>query len=330
MRPFEYDRAKDAAIAVETAVSGRGQFLAGGTNLADYMKLGVTQAETLVDINPLGANGHGTIETSEEGLRIGALVRMADAEDHDGIRRDYPVIADTLKLAASRQIRTMATLGGNLLQRTRCEYFRGRSWLCNRRVPGSGCAAREGINREHAILGVSDHCIAAYPGDFAQAMVALDATLEIRGPDGDRTLPVTDLHCLPGDTPARETVLNPGELIAFIRVPAGPHTRRSRFLKIRDRDSYQFAQASAAVALDLDGDRVRDVRIALGGVATVPWRAREAEDVLRGETLDADSAGKAAEAAFSGAKPHEHNAFKLPLGKETLKRALRETAEMEI
>jgi xanthine dehydrogenase YagS FAD-binding subunit len=258
-------------------------------------------------------------------------VRMAEAEDHPVVRGRYPVIHDTLKLAASRQIRNMASLGGNILQRTRCEYFRETSWPCNKRDPGSGCAAFEGINRQHAILGASEHCIAAYAGDFAQALVALDARVEtVGGANGAGTIRFADLHRQPGENPQIETILEPGELITFIVVPAGPWTARSRYVKIRDRQSYQFAVTAAAVALDLDGERVREARIALGGVATVPWRAHEAEAALRGQVLDEAVAMNAADAAFAGARTRAHNAFKVPLGKQTLVRALLEAKAMKV
>jgi xanthine dehydrogenase YagS FAD-binding subunit len=341
MQRFAYQRATGPNEAVRQAAGGKpandvppahaaAQFIAGGTNMADYMKLGVVRPELLIDINALAKTEHGHIEATDKGLRLGALVRMAAAQDHAAIQRDYPVIAEALKLAASQQIRNMASLGGNVLQRTRCEYFRETSWPCNKRNPGSGCAALDGINREHAVLGTSESCIATYHGDLAQALIALDASVEILGRSGSRTIHFAELHRLPGDTPHVETMLKPGELITFITVPAGPHTRRSHYLKIRDRESYQFALAAAAVALDLDGDRIRDARIALGGVATVPWRAREAEQALRGRTLDEDTARKAADAAFAGAHGREHNAFKVRLGKETVVRALLETKMMQV
>jgi len=339
MLPFAYHRPSDASSAVEAARSGAaqnrppvqapGQFIAGGTNMTDYMKLNVMRPEVLVDINRLADPRYSAIQVDEDGLHFGALVRMSQAEDHPVVQRQYPVIYDSLRLAASRQIRNMATLGGNPLQRTRCEYFRETSWPCNKREPGSGCAALDGVNRQHAVLGTSEHCIAAYPGDLAQALIALDATVETLGPNGSRTIAFADLHRLPADTPHIETVLEPGELITFIHVPAAPWTRRSRYVKIRDRQSYQFALTSAAVALDLDGDIVREARIALGGVATIPWRAREAEAVLAGKTLDESTAMEAANAAFSGAKPRQHNAFKISVGKETIVRALIEAKRME-
>lgn len=318
-----------AAGGAHTPLRQRAQFIAGGTNMTDYMTLDVIQPQLLLDINGLAAR-HSSIEVTPQGLRLGALVRMAQAEDHPAIRAEYPVIRETLLLAASRQIRNMASLGGNVLQRTRCEYFRERSWPCNKRAPGSGCAAMEGINRQHAILGTSDRCIAAYPGDFAQALVALDAVVEVVGATGTRRFDFEKLHQLPGDTPEIETTLAPDEVITVIEVPAGPWTRRSHYLKVRDRESYQFALASAAVALHMDREIVREARIALGGVATVPWRAREAEQLLRDKVLDVELAEKAASAAFAGARVRAHNAFKVTTGKDTLVRALLETAAMEV
>jgi xanthine dehydrogenase YagS FAD-binding subunit len=340
MQPFTYGRPKDASAAIRDVrgVSSQGgasvqspaQYIAGGTNMTDTMKLNVTRPDRLVDINGLPQSEYGQIEVSGDGLRIGALVRMAEAEDHQLIRSQYPVIFDTLKLAATRQIRNMASLGGNVLQRTRCEYFREVSWPCNKRNPGSGCAAIGGSNRAHAVLGTSEQCIAAYPGDFAQALIALGAKVETLGPRGKRSIAFEDLHREPGDQPNVETALEPGELITAYTIPAGPWTRRSRYVKVRDRDSYQFALASAAVALDLDGDKVRTARIALGGVATVPWRAYGAEQALTGQTLDETSAGKAAEIAFQDAVTQPHNAFKIPLGKQTIVRALLEAKAMRI
>lgn len=329
MRPFQYSRAPSPEAAAR-AGGAEAQFLAGGTTLLDLMKLDVMRPERVVDINPL-ENSLSEIRIDGDGLRLGALVRMADAADHPGIRRDYPVVAEALVLAASAQLRNMASLGGNLLQRTRCPYFRDTSYdQCNKRNPGSGCAALDGFNRLHAVLGTSDACIASYPGDFAQAAIALDAALELQGPAGRRMLPVDQLHRLPDEDPSRETVLEPGELITAIRIPAGAWTRRSLYVKVRDRESYAFALASAAVALAMEGDTVREARIGLGGVATVPWRAKEAEAALQGERLSEETASRAAEAAFRGAKGYEHNAFKIPLGQQTLVRALLQAGEMEV
>lgn len=340
MHPFAYHRsetlkaavagARDANASDQPPQLAAAQFIAGGTNMADYMKLDVQRPERLLDINGLDDPALRAIDITETRIRFGALVRMSEVEDHAEIRARAPVLVDSLHLAASRQIRNMASLGGNVLQRTRCEYFRETSWPCNKRDPGSGCAAMEGVNRHHAVLGVSDACIATYHGDFAQALIALEATVEVAGPDGRRTFDFADLHTLPGATPHVETVLRPDELIVAIEVPLANFQRRSRYVKVRDRESYAFALASAAVALDLDGDTVRDARIALGGLATVPWRARAAEAALRGKALDEGAAEEAASAAFAEAVPHAHNAFKIPLGRRTLVRALMETRDMEI
>jgi xanthine dehydrogenase YagS FAD-binding subunit len=262
---------------------------------------------------------------------LGALARMSDVADHPAVRRDYPVVAQSLDLAASPQIRNMASLGGNVLQRTRCNYFRDVSWSsCNKRNPGSGCAALDGVNRRLAVLGVSEHCIANYPGDLAVALVALDATVDVEGAGGRRVVRLEELHRLPGDTPHIETSLKPGELITGFSVPAGPWTRRSLYLKIRDRQSYEFALASAAVALDLDGGAVREARIGLGGVAAKPWRSPEAEAALRGKPLTEATANAAAEAAFSGAVVHGQLKFKPELGRRTLVRALLQAQAMEV
>ncbi len=339
MRPFLYERADSAEAAIHShsaprdtsAIGSPVQYLAGGTTLLDLMKLDVMRPERLIDINALERSPLGSIEADGRGLRLGAMVRMGEAADHPAIRRDYPVIAQSLTLAASQQLRNMASLGGNVLQRTRCTYFRDVSYdACNKRNPGSGCAARDGVNRQHAVLGTSESCIATYPGDFAQALLALDAGVEIEGAGGLRRIDFAALHRRPDDRPDMETNLRPGEMIVSFLVPAGAWTRRSLYLKIRDRESYEFAVASAAVALDLDGETVRGARIALGGVATVPWRAREAEAAITGRRLDRQVAQDAAEAAFAAAQTREHNAYKVPLGKRTLVRALQQAASMEI
>ena len=338
MRPFAYRRADDAAVALQLAAAGNAaavtgmepvQYLAGGTNLLDYMKLDVMRPAELVDINGL-QHAYGGIDAGPDGLRLGALARMADVADHPAVRRDYPVIAQALQQAASAQLRNMASLGGNVLQRTRCNYFRDTSYPCNKRDPGSGCSALEGVNRKHAVLGTSERCIATYPGDFAQALVALDAAVELIGPSGPRAIRFEDLHRPYGETPHLETTLRPGELIVGFTVPAAPWTRRSLYLKVRDRASYEFALASAAVALELAADRsVREARVALGGVATRPWRAHAAEAALRGRRLDEDAARAAAEAAFAGAVPRGQNAYKIELGRRTVVRALLSAAAME-
>ena len=338
MRPFAYRRAEEAAPAAPVSPDAADvpaglqavQYLAGGTNILDYMKLDVMRPAELVDINGL-AGRYGRIEAGPQGLHLGALARMAEAQDHPDIRRDYPVIAQSLQLAASQQIRNMASLGGNVLQRTRCSYFRDtRNGACNKRAPGSGCAAQDGVDRKHAILGTSDACIATYPGDFAQALVALDAMVELSSAAGARVIRFEELHRPYGDSPHLETTLKPGELITGFHVPAGPWTRRSLYLKIRDRQSYEFALVSAAVALDLgEGGRVNAARIALGGVASRPWRAHEAEAALAGNRLDEAGARRAAEIAFAAARPRGQNAFRVELGKRTLVRALLAAAAME-
>lgn len=344
MRPFHYGRADtvQAAIAAQQAqasidsgrepsVLARAQFVAGGTTLIDLMRLDVMRPEVLTDINALERSPSGRIELGERGLWLGALARMSAAADHPDVRREYPMIAQSLALAASPQIRNMASLGGNVLQRTRCTYFRDASYAaCNKRSPGSGCAALEGVNRRHAILGVSDQCIATYAGDFAHALIALDAIVDIAGPNGSRTIPFARLHTSPADSPHIETTLAPGEMITAFVVPPMPFARRSLYLKIRDRESYEFALASAAVALDMDGETVREARIALGGVSAMPWRARSAEEAIKGQSLNDNTLQAVADTAFAQARPRGENMFKVELGRQTLIRALRQAAALEI
>jgi xanthine dehydrogenase YagS FAD-binding subunit len=334
MRPFHYVRATSGfeamRLAAGSATAGPMQYLAGGTTLLDLMKLDVLQPETLIDIS--GIPGPcGRIERRVNGVYLGALVNLADAARHPEITGNYPIIAQSLELAASQQIRNMATLGGNVLQRTRCNYYRDPSWsACNRRVRGSGCPALRGVNRKHAILGTSDLCIATYSGDLGQALAALDAVVEIAGPECNRLLPFGDLHRPPGDRPHLETNLEPGELITGFISPIAPWTRRSLYLKIRDRQSFEFALVSAAVALDLADDIVREARIALGGVATTPWRAREAEAVLKDKPLDESAAQRAAAVAFAPARLRSHNAFKAELGRRAVVRALLQAAQLRV
>jgi xanthine dehydrogenase YagS FAD-binding subunit len=338
MRPIIYQKANDAPAAVQALAAAAVdnvaltessiQPLAGGTTLIDLMKLDVMRPSTLVDINPL-AGSWSDINLENGNLRLGALARMSDVAAHPEIQQFYPVVAESLKLAASPQLRNMATLGGNVLQRTRCTYFRDMSYAnCNKRNPGSGCAAMEGFNRMHAVLGTSEACIATYPGDFAQALIALDATVEITGKAGIRNMPFAQLHKPPGGTPQIETVLQPGELISAFAING--RWPRSLYLKTRDRQSYEFALASAAVALDVQDGTVRDARVALGGVATVPWRAREAEALVKGQKLDEALAQRVAEAALAGATARQHNAFKIDLGKRVVAHALLRTARMEV
>jgi xanthine dehydrogenase YagS FAD-binding subunit len=340
VRPFSFERvtSPNAAVAAFSpddargpAVASHSQYLAGGTTLLDLMKLDVMRPDNVIDINALDRSVAGQISIDDRALRLGGLARMAEAADDPRIKQDYPVIAQSLQQAASGQLRNMASLAGNVLQRTRCQYFRDVSYAqCNKRTPGSGCAALDGFNRIHAVLGTSEQCIASYPGDFAQALIALDAAVEMQGPHGPRTIPFMQLHRQPTDRPEAETTLAPGELIVGFRVPAAPWTRRSLYLKVRDRASYEFALTSAAVALDLSDGKIRTVRIALGGVATVPWRAREAESMLSGKALDDAVLRQAADAAFANARPSEHNGFKVELGKRTLVRALKQAAAMEL
>jgi xanthine dehydrogenase YagS FAD-binding subunit len=329
MRTLTFERADDATSALR-AFQANSQYLAGGTTLVDLMKLDVMRPNVVIDINAL-AKDHAGIAFGENGLRLGALARMADVAVHPVVHRDYPVIAQSLLLAASPQLRNMATLGGNVLQRTRCDYFRDPAWAqCNKRNPGSGCAALDGINRKHAVLGTSEACIATYPGDFAQALIALDASVEVLGAGGKRMLPFADLHREPGKNPEIETNLAPGELITAFVIPATPWAKRSLYLKIRDRQSYEFALASAAVALDLAGDDIRQVRIGLGGVATRPWRAHEAEAALIGKPATNDNIETAAKIAFATARGRDGNRFKIELGQRTLVRALTQAAQMKV
>jgi xanthine dehydrogenase YagS FAD-binding subunit len=324
MQPFTYTRAATAADAVRAVADGGPgtRFLAGGTTLFDLMKLNVETPSAIVDISRLEElNGIDTSGRTE--LVFGALARMSDVAADERVVSEYPALSESLWQAASQQLRNMATVGGNLLQRTRCAYFRGgEPFPCNKRNPGSGCAAQQGIDRGHALLGGSDACVAVYPGDWAIALAAFDARIDVLGPDGQRTVALEDLHREPGATPAIETTLQPGELILRIRVPVTPMGRASTYHKIRDRESYAFALASAAVALDMDGDIVRGARIAIGGLATRPWRARAAEQVLAGRNLAPQIAREAGDAALAGAKPGHDNAFRIELGARIVADAL--------
>jgi xanthine dehydrogenase YagS FAD-binding subunit len=326
MRPFAYERAEDAALAsrhptAQGQTDAKVAFLAGGTTLIDLMKLDVLRPERVVDITPL-KRGHSEIDATPQGLRLGAFASMAAVEDHPDVKRDYPAVAQSLMLAASPQLRNMATLGGNVLQRTRCPYYRDPSWSeCNKRSPGSGCAAIKGFNRQNAVLGVDEACIAQYPGDFGVVLAAFGAEVELVGPAGSRRIPFSSLH-RPAGQPHLEHTLQPGEVIIAFRIPSGAVAKRSVYLKIRDRQSYEFAISSAAVGLDLDGDEVKAVRIGLGGVAYRPWRAEAAEAALIGKPLTEDSAKAAAQIAFKGAVTHGDNDYKPELGRRTLVRAL--------
>src|SRR5579859_7842362 len=321
MNPFRYERASDARGAIALlSEAPTGAFLAGGTNLVDHMKLGLRQPDLLVDITRLPFD---QIEPLPDGgVRIGALVRNADLAADRTIRARYPVLAQALLAGASGQLRNVATVGGNLRQRTRCVYFQDVSKPCNKREPGSGCPAREGYHRELAILGTSQDCIATHPSDMAVALVALDAVVRTLGPTGERTIPLVDLHRLPGDEPQRDTVLAHGELITAIDLPPLALAARSRYRKVRDRASYAFALVSVAAALDVADGVVRDVRLALGGVAHKPWRAWKAEAALRGGPATREAFRRAAEAELAEAQPLPGNAFKVGLARNLMVRTL--------
>jgi xanthine dehydrogenase YagS FAD-binding subunit len=329
MRAFSYTAPTSVAEAVDAiAVAGAGaKFLAGGTTLYDLMKLGVERPAALVDVSRLAEIT--TIDTSRaDYLVFGGGARMADVAADPVVQRDYPVLSESLWRAASQQLRNMATVAGNLLQRTRCPYFREEMFPCNKREPGSGCAAREGIDRANAVLGTSEACTAAYPGDWPVALVAFDAVVDVVSPRGERTVPMADVHLEPGETPHREHTLAADELILRIRVPVTPAGRGSTYLKIRDRESYAFALASAAVGLTVTGQgQVEECRIALGGVATRPWRARAAEQMVTGRPVTTETARAAGEAALAGARAGTHNAFKIELAKRTVADALRIAGE---
>ena len=324
MRPFTYIKPTTVSDAVRAiAVAGPGtRLLAGGTTLYDLMKLNVETPCTIVDINSLTElSGFDTSGSRE--LVFGALSRMSDVAADPRLVRDYPALSESLLQAASQQLRNMASLGGNLLQRTRCAYFRGgEPFACNKRKPGSGCSARDGINRGHAVLGGSDRCVAVYPGDWAVALSAFDAKVDVLGPRGQRTIPVEELHREPGVRPDVETVLDPNELILRIRVPVTALGCASTYHKIRDRESFAFALASAAVALRMDGETVSDARIAIGGLATRPWRARAAEQILVGCPLTAQNARAAGDTALRDAKADDDNRFRIELGARTVADAL--------
>lgn len=323
MQPFSYTQPNSTAAAIRAfAAAGPGaRYIAGGTTLYDLMKLDVERPQHLIDITSIP--GIDAVEAGSTRLRVGALARMSDVAAHPVVLDDYPVLAESLAKAASQQLRNMATVGGNLLQRTRCPYFRnGALYPCNKRSPGSGCGAIGGLDRAHAVLGGSESCIAVYPGDWAVALAALDATVEVVGAAGTRTLAILDVHRLPGNTPHIDHALQPDEMIVAITVPASRAARASTYHKIRDRESYAFALASAAVALDIADGVVREARIALGGVATKPWRATEAERLLVGQPLTPEAALAAGRLAFEQAQPGQHNRFKIDLGARTLADAI--------
>jgi xanthine dehydrogenase YagS FAD-binding subunit len=318
MLPFAIQKPARIEDAIAAAASGA-RYIAGGTTLIDLMREEVERPERLVDINALPLGG---IRVEGQDLVIGSLARMAEVAADENVKRLQPLIAESLIEGASPQLRNMASMGGNLLQRVRCPYFRMLDVGCNKRTPGSGCAAIDGLNVGHAILGTSNHCVATHPSDVAVALVALDATIRVRGPRGERSLRVEDLFRLPGDTPHLEHALQPGELIVELRVPGGPYSRRARYLKVRDRASYEFALVSAAAALSIENGVIRHVRLAAGGVGTRPWRLRECEAALVGQKPEQQAFQKAAQLATQGARPLHHNHFKMELLPRTIVRAL--------
>jgi xanthine dehydrogenase YagS FAD-binding subunit len=327
MRPFKYVRATDAVGAVQAvAANPQAKFLAGGTNILDLMKEDVERPTELVDLTRLKL---AEIKAASGGVSIGALAKNTDTANHPLIRHNYPLLTQAIVAGASGQLRNMATNGGNLMQRTRCQYFYDTAMPCNKREPGTGCGALEGLNRIHAILGWSEKCVATYPGDMANALYALEAVVRVRGAQGrERTIPIGEFHRLPGDTPEKDNNLQHGELIVAIDLPKSPFARNSYYLKVRDRASYAFALVAVAAALDLNGGRIRQARIVLGGVAHKPWRSLEAEAALAGRPASEESFRQAAEAALKDAKPLAHNAYKVELGKRAVVRALMRASKL--
>src|SRR5215217_1305912 len=328
MHPFTLERPGDLAAALALrAQAGRNdaavEYIAGGTDMVQLLQEDVRRPERLVSLAGLLDN---RVDVGPQSLRLGAAATMAEVAAHPAVMEQFPVISEALLNSASPQVRNQATMGGNLLQRTRCPYFRDVGYdACNRRAPGSGCAAIGGENRWNAVLGTSERCIAAHASDLAVALVALDAALEIRGPGGQRSVPLIDFHRVPGDTPHIETVLEPGEVIAAITVPASPAARRSHYLKVRDRASFEFAVVSAAVALEMDGARIQQARVALGGVGTTPWRVPQVETALAGASLDPTALRSAAVLAAQGAQGRGHNDFKIALMQRAIVRAVETT-----
>ena len=320
MEPFKFTRAQDNNAAISLVTPRETKFVAGGTNIIDLMKLNIEKPKQLVDINRLKLAAVETLPNG--GMRIGALVKNSDLAYHPEVIKKYPVLSEALLSGASAQLRNMASVGGNLLQRTRCPYFYDTSFPCNKRVPGSGCSAINGYNRNNAILGTSDKCIATHPSDMCVAMAALGAVVNVQGLKGSRVIPFGEFHLLPGKTPQYETTLRHDELITSVNLPALASSVKSHYLKVRDRASYEFALTSAAVIIDADGGKIKSARIALGGVGTKPWRSVAAEKVLTGVAMNEQSFRAAAEAALSEAKPYKYNAFKIDLAKRTLVRAL--------
>jgi xanthine dehydrogenase YagS FAD-binding subunit len=321
MRPFAYERAADAAGAVRAAAAPETRYLGGGTNLVDLMRLGVERPARLVDVTRLA---HDRIEPTEAGLRVGAAVRNTDLATHPRVQADYPVLAQALLAGASGQLRNLATVGGNLLQRTRCPYFQDITKACNKRAPGSGCPAREGGHRNLAIIGHSEACVATHPSDMAVAMAALGAEVHVLGPDGERTIPMPGLHRLPGDAPERDTVLEPAELITAVTLPPPLEGAAQRYRKVRERASFAFALVSIAAVVSVREGRIHDCRIALGGVAHVPWRAARAEAALLGKPAVTEAFAAAADAVLEPAEPLRDNAYKVTLARNLIIRTLEE------
>ncbi len=321
MRPFNYSRATGAESAVKDVSANKdAKFIAGGTNLLDLMKEGVENPIALVDIARLNLS---QIREMNGGISIGALARNSDTANHPLVRQSFPLLSQAILAGASAQLRNMATNGGNLMQRTRCQYFYETAMPCNKREPGTGCGALEGVNRIHAILGWSEKCIATYPGDMANALYALDATVKVRGADGkERAIPINDFHRLPGDNPEKDNNLVHGELIQSIELPKNNFAARSYYLKVRDRASYAFALVSVAAALEMDGSKIKQARVVLGGVAHKPWRSAEAENALVGKPATDDTFKAAATAALKDAKGFKYNAYKIELGRRAVVRAL--------
>jgi xanthine dehydrogenase YagS FAD-binding subunit len=327
MRPFKYVRASDPnAAARAVAANPQARFLAGGTNILDLMKEDVERPNELVDLTRLKL---AEIKPAGGGVSIGALATNTDTANHPLIRQNYPLLTQAIVAGASGQLRNMATNGGNLMQRTRCQYFYDTAMPCNKREPGTGCGAFEGLNRMHAILGWSEKCIATYPGDMANALYALEAVVRVRGADGrERTMPVSEFHRLPGDTPERDNNLQHGELIVAIELPNSNFAKNSYYLKVRDRASYAFALVAVAAALDLDGTTIKQARVVLGSVAHKPWRSQEAEAALSGKSASEESFRRAAEAAVTDAKPLAHNAYKVELAKRAIVLALMRASKL--
>lgn len=321
MKLFEYHRAVSAGDAVKLVNDHpEVRFLAGGTNLLDLMKDGIQNATDLVDLSRAGMT---EITKTKSGLSLGALVTNADTANHPLVRSDYPLLSRAILAGATMQIRNMATNGGNILQRTRCPYYYDPAMPCNKRQPGTGCGALEGLNRTHAIFGASDSCVAVHPSDMAVALVALDATVNVLSPNGEvRSIPFDDFHRLPGEQPEHDNTLRKGELIVSIDLPRPAFTKHVYYLKVRDRTSYAFALVSVAVALEMEGETIKNARIAMGGVAHKPWLALQAQSVLQGNAATSELFEKAATAEMDGAKPLAHNAYKVELGRRAIVRAL--------